>query len=586
VEAGGEADLALVEHGATPPPLMARTIVTYAGTGVRAERPHQRLDERTVAAAGGVAVAVGEPDRPPLPLPDGCLDAMIGAHVAAAGLAALLDGAGEMEVAGADVVAWAVSTNLHLYQPYGLPWFRAGRRASGSGGCYPYALFDAADGLYCLIGRTDRDWRSLIRAMGDPAWARDAMFQDSKALGRRYPERADEHVAGWTVKHTRAQLTDIMARYAFPGGPVLSPEEVLDVPSIADRWRTTRHRGGEIRVPGPPFDARTTSGAAPLPPLRDLLVLDLSWVWSGPAVGVGLADLGATVIKIESATRPDNTRLRGRPEAWTTPPEAPSLEVTPYFHALNRGKRSIALDLTTEEGRKLLRGLAARADVIVENLSPGVMKRFGIPPDRVHEDNPGCVFVSMPGYRDHPSTKSLRAYAPVLSAGAGIESLIAYPNEPPVGAMTFGFSDANAASMGLLLAVAGLHARRTAGTGSAIALAQFDAAVFANGHNIVSAQLGETRHGLDPLDDAGDLIVRAEGLGSSPWVSRDLLTSVRSSWLGEVSVARLPWRREGRLQPVGGPGPELGAHTDEILRSRLGLDEDQIAALRADGILT
>jgi crotonobetainyl-CoA:carnitine CoA-transferase CaiB-like acyl-CoA transferase len=578
-------DLALVEEGSALGRLAARATVAYAGTGSMAAQAGERLDERRLAAVGGVAIAIGEPDHPPLPFPVGCLDAMIGAHVAAAGLAALLTATRETEVAGADVVAWAVATNLHLYLPYGLPWYRAGRRASGSGGCYPYALFDAADGMFCLIGRTARDWQALVAAMGHPAWADEPVFQDPQVLGRHHPDQADAHVAPWAARHARAELTDIMARHAFPAGPVLRPDEVLDVPSIGDRWRIVDSGGSSVRVPGVPFDATAVPGAASAPAPEDFLVLDLSWIWSGPAVGVGLADLGATVVKVESATRPDNTRLRGSPLVAAVPSDAPPLEVTPYFHGLNRGKRSVSIDLSTEEGRGLLRRLADRADLIVENLSPGVMARWGIAPDRVHETNPGCVFLSMPGYRDHPTTKGLRAYAPVLSSGAGIESLVAYPEEPPVGAMTFGFSDANAASQGLLLALAGLHARRARGTGSAITLSQFDAAVLANGHNLVGVQLGEEPRGLEPLADADDQVVGAERLPSSPWVSRDLFAKVRSRWLGDVSVARLPWRRDGQLPPIGDAGPELGAHTQEVLSERLRLDEDQVGAMRSAGTL-
>jgi crotonobetainyl-CoA:carnitine CoA-transferase CaiB-like acyl-CoA transferase len=582
----GPADLLLLERGVQSSSPEARTTVVYSGTGSRAGHARQQLNDRSLAAVGGVAVAIGDPDRAPLPLPDGCLDAMVGTHLAAAGLAALLSDTKETEVAGVDVVAWAVATNLQLYLPYGLPWYRAGRRASGSGGCYPYGLFDAADGLYCLIGRTDRDWISLRAAMGEPAWADTPEFRDPRVLGRRYPWKADAGVDAWTRTHTRADLTDILVRHAFPGGPVLRPEEVIQLPSVADRWRQISPDGRQLLAPGPPFDVAGTSAVHSEKALRDLFVLDLSWVWSGPAVGVALADLGATVVKVESATRPDNTRLRGRPETFPIDPSTPALEVTPYFHGVNRGKRSVSLNLATEGGRSILWKLATQADVIVENLTPGVMARFGIAPDRLLETNPGCVFLSMPGYGGHPSTAGLRAYAPVLSAGAGIESLVAYPGEAPVGAMTFGFSDANAASAGLVLALAGLFARRTGGGGSAITLSQFEAAVFANGHNLLAAQLGEIGRGLEPIGATEAAIVRAEDLGASPWVSADLLARVRSPWLGEISVARLPWRQDGEFPAASDPGPAIGAHTDEVLRDRLSLEGAEIAALRSNGSLT
>lgn len=318
--------------------------------------------------------------------------------------------------------------------------------------------------------------------------------------------------------------------------------------------------------------------------MRDIVVLDLSWVWSGPAAGVMLADLGATVIKIESRTRPDNSRLRGRPTTRPVSPDAPALELTPYFHGVNRGKRSVSLDLTTQEGRAILRRLAAQADVIIENLSPGVMQRFGIAPEQVHEHNPGCVYLSLRGYRRHPSTEGLRAYAPVLSGGAGIEALVGYDGESPIGMMTYGFSDANAASQGALLALAGLWARRERGRGAAVTLSQLEAAVVANGRNLVATQLPGRATSIVPF--AGESEVVAFGdLPRAPWTSPDLFTEVSTPWLGGLPVSRLPWRRHGTFPAAERPGPVIGEYTVDALTERLGMSRAEIDRLATAEIL-
>jgi crotonobetainyl-CoA:carnitine CoA-transferase CaiB-like acyl-CoA transferase len=201
--------------------------------------------------------------------------------------------------------------------------------------------------------------------------------------------------------------------------------------------------------------------------------------------------------------------------------------------------------------------------VIVENLSPGVMDRWGVSPDAVHAVNPGCVFLSMRGYRDHPSVAGLRAYAPALSSASGMEALVRYPGEPPTGAMTIAFADVMAASQGLLLALAGLRARMVRGHGTAIAMSQFESAIFANGHNIVAAQLGAPP-AIEPVTDER-LVVGSDRLTRSAWVSPDLFGTVQPRRLPPVTVARLPWRRDGRFAPLGAAGPELGEHTDQIL---------------------
>jgi len=576
------ANLRIIEHGADEHGVTAPVTVRYSSTGETAPNSHQTLDERELAAVGGVAVAIGSPDRPPLPLPEGCLDHMVGTHIAGAGLLALFAGTAEVEVAAVDVAAWAVATNANLYLPYGSPWYRAGRRASGSGGGYPYSVFDVADGQFCLIGRTTADWESLVRAMGSPTWATEQRYNDRRAMGRDYPQEVDDRLAPWLGSHTRDELLVLAAEFGFPAGPLRTPAEVLSMPSMADRWRPATVDGTDARSPGEPFDVVSTSGAEPPPPLDGLFVLDLSWVWSGPAVGTALADVGATVLKVESSTRPDNTRLRGRSSAAAVSAEAPSLELTPYFHAVNRGKHSVALNLTTSEGRAALARLADQADIIIENLSPGVMTRLGVAPRNVHATNPSCVYLSMRGYREHPSTAGLRAYAPVLSGGAGVESLVAYPGEAPIGMMTFGLSDANAASQGLLLALAGLCARRAHGSGAAIMLSQSEAATLANGRNLVRTQLGSLESGLQPLND-DDSIVTREKLPSAPWTSADLFSKVSTRWVGELEVARLPWRQNGEFPTVRGAGPELGQDTASSLTERLGMTASDVAEGRKRG---
>ena len=126
--------------------------------------------------------------------------------------------------------------------------------------------------------------------------------------------------------------------------------------------------------------------------------------------------------------------------------------------------------------------------MIVENLSPGVMARWGIAPEAVLETNPTCTFISMRGFGDHPSLGDLRAYAGVLTSAAGVEDLIRYEGEAPLGGMTVGFSDALAASQALLLALAGVHSVGQRGHGATVSLSQFESAVTANGRNLVDAQ--------------------------------------------------------------------------------------------------
>src|SRR3954452_17376754 len=124
--------------------------------------------------------------------------------------------------------------------------------------------------------------------------------------------------------------------------------------------------------------------------LQDLKVLDFSRVLAGPFATMMLADLGATVTKVERPGVGDDTR------AWG-PPYDEQGEAT-YFLAVNRNKDSLALDLGDPAGREHARRLALEADVLVENFRPGLMDIFGLGYDDLREGNPGLVYCSVTGF--------------------------------------------------------------------------------------------------------------------------------------------------------------------------------------------
>ena len=121
-------------------------------------------------------------------------------------------------------------------------------------------------------------------------------------------------------------------------------------------------------------------------PLADLHVLDLTWVVAGPAVGRVLADYGAEVIRVESSTRLDTSRLIGPFHGGTQTPESSIL-----YGDVNAGKLGLTLNLTLEPAREVARDLVRRSDVLVESFSPGVMERWGLGYDRLRELNASVV---------------------------------------------------------------------------------------------------------------------------------------------------------------------------------------------------
>ncbi|MFD2793330.1 CaiB/BaiF CoA transferase family protein [Promicromonospora vindobonensis] len=156
-------------------------------------------------------------------------------------------------------------------------------------------------------------------------------------------------------------------------------------------------------------------------PLDGLLVADFSRVLAGPYATMLLADLGATVIKVEAPSG-DDTRT------WV-PPTRPD-GVSTYYASINRNKRSIVLDLRDDADRADAQELAARADVLIENFKPGSLRKFGLDHAAVAARNPGVVYASITGFGAGDGAH-LPGYDLIVQAMSGLMSLTGDPDGPP-----------------------------------------------------------------------------------------------------------------------------------------------------------
>ena len=180
-------------------------------------------------------------------------------------------------------------------------------------------------------------------------------------------------------------------------------------------------------------------------PLDGLLVADFSRVLAGPYATMLLADMGADVVKVEGPPGGDETR------SWT-PPEREG--VSTYFLGINRGKRSVVLDLREEADVDLARELARRADVLIENLKPGGMAKFGLDFDSVRRDNPGVVYASISGFGSGDGAH-VPGYDLLVQAMSGLMSLTGSADGPGyrAGISVFDVMAGNHAVIGILAAL-------------------------------------------------------------------------------------------------------------------------------------
>ena len=186
------------------------------------------------------------------------------------------------------------------------------------------------------------------------------------------------------------------------------------------------------------------SAGSPDGPLAGLLVADFSRILAGPYASMLLADLGAEVVKVESPTG-DDTRT------WVPPVRG---DRSTYYLAINRNKRSIALDFKDADDVALAHELAARADIVIENFKPGGLTKFGLDYESVAGRNPGVVYASISGFGSTGGA-SLPGYDLIVQAISGLMSLTGDPDGEPyrAGISIFDVMSGMQATIGILAAL-------------------------------------------------------------------------------------------------------------------------------------
>ena len=294
--------------------------------------------------------------------------------------------------------------------------------------------------------------------------------------------------------------------------------------------------------------------AAPLQrarrPLEGIRVADLTAMWAGPYATMVLADFGAEVIKIEAPRAWDNLRTLIRPplalgEHWWNS--------NAYFQEYNRNKRSLTLDLTSEQGRELLGRLVAQSDVVIENFRADVMDRLGIGSDWLRAQREDIIVVGMASFGKTGPDASAMAYGPVVEQLSGLASLTGYGDGTPY-KTGVSYGDPVAGVAAAAAVVSALIQRRRTGRGQVIDLAQREPMTTLIGEAFMEWSMNHrlpphrgnehewmAPHNAYPSEGTDEWIaiaVRSDeewaglraAMGDPAWAAADRFATVRSRW--------------------------------------------------------
>lgn len=524
---------------AANPALITVSISPFGDEGPKAAWPATDL---TIAAAGGQLALTGDDDRPPvrISIPQSWLH---GASEAAnAALIALHErarsGRGQHASVSCQQSMLQCTQMSMLSSLVGATLYQrcaGGIRIGPYRAQFVYPALDGSVSITFLFGRmigpfTQRlmDW---VHEEGHcSAEVRDLDWVDFFNLlfsGRLEPTvlaTAVEAVGKLTATKTKAELVAGARERRLLLAPVATLADVVESEQLAarDYWDLVdgvRCPGPFAKLSGTPLlrlgpppalgeatvDGLVAERAAPQPgestadadlpdgtatarrPLEGVKVLDLTWAIAGPMATRVLADWGATVVRIESERRPDIIRNAG-PFLAGTPG---GIEDTAQWHHPNAGKLSLTLNLSTAEGRDVIRDLVRWADVVIESFTPKAMRNWGLGYDELAAINPSIIMVSTCLMGQSGPEKDFAGFGNLAGAVAGFYDVTGWPDRPPAGPF-LAYTDYTSPRLTLAALLAALDHRRRTGQGQYIDFSQAEAAL----HFLSPGLLAASRDGV------------------------------------------------------------------------------------------
>ena len=422
-------------------------------------------DDLVVQALAGFAGTNGETEREPLAAPAAIIPRAVGVLGAVAALAALLErchsGQGEwIELSSHEAVSTLIMSLRTEFSGIAVP------RVGGPEGWAN--VLETADGYITLSPWSKETLRNTPIAFGvDPP--PDELLEGDARFAEREPSL--EYMLPIVAEHDAETIWTKLSELGCVLAMHRSAQQLLDDPQLnaMDYFADVnglRGSGRAMRVTETPnaderaerFSERPRPGRS-TGPLDGLRVIDFTHAWLGPYASELLNDLGADLLKVEGPNRPDLWRYDIGTPQLVAAPDAHSLNVRGNFNMANRGKRTVSLALDTEAGREAALDLIARADVVLENFRPRVLRNLRLTHEDMRAVNPHVALVSFSGFGTGGPYDNFRANGGTTEGNAGWDLLMGYRGEAPMLLGTMQADPIVGAQMAAAALAAALHAQ-------------------------------------------------------------------------------------------------------------------------------
>lgn len=444
-----------------------------------------------------------------------------------------------------------------------------------------YPIFRCSDGFVRICVMAPRQWHGLRAWLGEPEQFQDPRFDTLAARAQAFDELG-ALIGAMFADRTREELVAEGQRHGVPIAAVLTPAEALHsdhlgavgaltdaelAPGVTARapvgyWTVDGARAG-FRTPAPttgsseitwratPFNPEPTAAPGGLP-LAGIRVVDLGIIVAGGELSRLFGDMGAEVIKVESAAYPDGLRQKREHQA-----------IGDSFARAHRNHLGFGLDLRSPAGAEVFAGLVSRADAVFANFKPGTLRALGFDYDRLRQLNPGIVLAESSAYGDEGPWSTRMGYGPLVRAATGVTYLWT-SDQPNPGARhpfydaTTIFPDHVVGRVTAIGALAALVRHRRSGAGARIHVSQAEAGINQLDTLFVTlAATGDPAADVQP-DTAEHLVLPCAG--DDEWCVVSLCTKADrqavagvtgGAALGEWAAQRTPQAAAEQLQAAG-----------------------------------